>query len=106
MTCFFLMNLDISSRYFLDEESRLQTFLEEDSLVTNGFQDLHASDTGLLWLPDTVKDFILPAGFPGDKHQFYSLSLSSRFNDFSLLVIYLLTHHSRCPHFLHFTVKY
>ncbi|KAK7836105.1 protein root uvb sensitive 5 [Quercus suber] len=52
-------------RYFLDEESRLQTFLEEDSLVTNGFQDMHASDTGLLWLPDTVKDFILPAGFPG-----------------------------------------
>ncbi|KAK4582463.1 hypothetical protein RGQ29_025591 [Quercus rubra] len=54
-----------TKRYFLDEESRLQTFLEEDSLVTNGFQDLHASDTGLLWLPDTVKDFILPAGFPG-----------------------------------------
>lgn len=76
MTCFFLMNLDISSRYFLDEESRLQTFLEEDSLVTDGFQDLHASDSGLLWLPDTVKDFILPAGFPGDKHQFlFSLSL-------------------------------
>ncbi|XP_023894374.1 protein root UVB sensitive 5 isoform X1 [Quercus suber] len=54
-----------TKRYFLDEESRLQTFLEEDSLVTNGFQDMHASDTGLLWLPDTVKDFILPAGFPG-----------------------------------------
>ncbi|KAM4078871.1 hypothetical protein ACB094_09G073100 [Castanea mollissima] len=54
-----------TKRYFLDEESQLQTFLEEHSLVTNGFQDLHASHTGLLWLPETVKDFILPAGFPG-----------------------------------------
>ncbi|GMY25491.1 protein root UVB sensitive 5 [Fagus crenata] len=54
-----------AKRYFLDEDSQLRTFLEEHSLETNRFQDSHASDTGLLWLPNTVKDFILPAGFPG-----------------------------------------
>ena len=100
MTCLFLLN-GISSRYFLDEDSQLRTFLEEHGLETNRFQDSHASDTGLLWLPNTVKDFILPAGFPGDKHQ---CSIFSNFNDFSLRVIYLLTHH-RMSHFLHSTLK-
>ncbi|GLT77620.1 hypothetical protein SLA2020_491880 [Shorea laevis] len=54
-----------AKRYMLDEESGLRTFLEEHSSGTNRLQDFHTSDTTLSWLPDIVKDFILPAGFPG-----------------------------------------
>ncbi|KVI11419.1 Protein of unknown function DUF647 [Cynara cardunculus var. scolymus] len=46
-------------RYILDEELQLTTFLEDDS-KSNGF-----SSKELPWLPDIVKDFVLPAGFPG-----------------------------------------
>ncbi|KAB1224336.1 UPF0420 protein [Morella rubra] len=58
-------NNGTAKRYILDEESRLRIFVEEHSSVTNRFQDSHFSDTRLSWLPDIVKDFILPAGFPG-----------------------------------------
>jgi hypothetical protein len=52
----------------LDEESGLRTFVEEHSSETNRLQDFHTSDTTLSWLPDVVKDFVLPAGFPGCNH--------------------------------------
>ncbi|XP_041023011.1 protein root UVB sensitive 5 isoform X1 [Juglans microcarpa x Juglans regia] len=54
-----------SKRYMLDEEYGLRTFLEEHSSRTNRFQDSHTADTRISWLPDSIKDFILPAGFPG-----------------------------------------
>jgi len=55
------------SRYVLGDDSQLQTFLVDDGRSTrpNRFQDSHSSDERLSWLPDTIKDFILPAGFPG-----------------------------------------
>lgn len=52
----------------LDEESGIRTFLEEHSSETNRFQDSHTADTRISWLPDNIKDFILPAGFPGSDH--------------------------------------
>ncbi|KAI3676253.1 hypothetical protein L1987_85856 [Smallanthus sonchifolius] len=47
-----------SKRYILDDEFQLKTFLEDDS-KSNGF-----SSKELPWLPDMVKSFVLPAGFP------------------------------------------
>uniref|UniRef100_A0A5B6YWE5 Protein root UVB sensitive 5 n=1 Tax=Davidia involucrata TaxID=16924 RepID=A0A5B6YWE5_DAVIN len=54
-----------SKRYILDDDLQLRTFLEEDGSETNGFRTSHFSDVELSWLPDIVKDFILPTGFPG-----------------------------------------
>lgn len=48
-----------SKRYILDENLQLITFLEDDT-KSNGY-----SSKELPWLPDIVKDFVLPAGFPG-----------------------------------------
>ncbi|KAK7373934.1 hypothetical protein VNO80_07356 [Phaseolus coccineus] len=56
-----------AKRYVLGDDSKLQTFLveEESSTTPNRFQDSHSPDERLSWLPDTIKDFILPSGFPG-----------------------------------------
>ncbi|XP_014514546.1 protein root UVB sensitive 5 isoform X4 [Vigna radiata var. radiata] len=56
-----------AKRYVLGDDSQLQTFLVDDGRSTRAkrFQDSHSPDEKLLWLPDTIKDFILPAGFPG-----------------------------------------
>lgn len=57
----------LMSRYVLGDDSQLQAFLvEEDRSTPNRFQDLHSSDESLSWLPEIIKDFVLPAGFPGD----------------------------------------
>ncbi|KMT12314.1 hypothetical protein BVRB_5g102560 [Beta vulgaris subsp. vulgaris] len=52
-----------SKRYILDGESSKQTLLEQYNTVND---KLHNPDfvTNLNWLPDSIKDFILPAGFP------------------------------------------
>lgn len=54
-----------AKRYMIDDDSQLHTFLEEPGSVRNRFQGSHITDPKLSWLPDTVKDFILPADFPG-----------------------------------------
>ncbi|CAI9262224.1 unnamed protein product [Lactuca saligna] len=46
-------------RYILDNKFHLTTFLEDDTKC-NGY-----SSKELPWLPDIVKDFVLPVGFPG-----------------------------------------
>lgn len=51
-------------RYVLHENSLVQTSLREPRSPSNNF---NFSDSELSWLPDSVKEFILPAGFPG-KH--------------------------------------
>lgn len=51
----------LQARYILDDESRLRTFLEEHESKAN----VEFSLKELSWLPDIVKDFVLPAGFPG-----------------------------------------
>ncbi|XP_047148043.1 protein root UVB sensitive 5 isoform X2 [Vigna umbellata] len=68
-----------AKRYVLGDDSQLQTFLVDDGRSTraNRFQDSHSLDERLLWLPDTIKDFILPAGFPG--------SVSDDYLDYMLL---------------------
>ncbi|KAL7590274.1 hypothetical protein Lser_V15G38632 [Lactuca serriola] len=45
--------------YILDNKFHLTTFLEDDT-KSNGY-----SSKELSWLPDIVKDFVLPVGFPG-----------------------------------------
>ncbi|XP_057435231.1 protein root UVB sensitive 5 isoform X2 [Lotus japonicus] len=55
-----------SKRYVLGDDLQLQTFLvEEDKSTANRFGVLHSPDQRLSWLPEIIKDFILPAGFPG-----------------------------------------
>ncbi|XLR11578.1 hypothetical protein S83_039516 [Arachis hypogaea] len=55
-----------AKRYVLGDDSQLQTILVgEDRSTTNRFQDLHSFDGRISWLPQIIKDFVLPAGFPG-----------------------------------------
>lgn len=55
-----------AKRYVIGDDSQLQTILvEEDRSLQNRFGVLHSPDKRLSWLPDRIKDFILPAGFPG-----------------------------------------
>ncbi|KGN54642.2 protein root UVB sensitive 5 isoform X1 [Cucumis sativus] len=52
-------------KYFLDDNQRLQFFLDEQTSPTsNGFKESRFSETKLSWLPGLIKDFILPTGFP------------------------------------------
>lgn len=55
-----------AKRYVVDDELKVQTFIEEErSLVSDNSESSHFSNSTLSWLPDIVKDFIFPAGFPG-----------------------------------------
>ncbi|XP_010553119.1 PREDICTED: protein root UVB sensitive 5 isoform X2 [Tarenaya hassleriana] len=55
-----------SKRYVLNDETPLQGLLEErDSKHDDGCRGSNLSDTTIFWVPDVVKDFVLPAGFPG-----------------------------------------
>ncbi|XP_022966620.1 protein root UVB sensitive 5 isoform X1 [Cucurbita maxima] len=52
-------------KYCLDDNLQLQTFLDEQTSSTSkGFEGSQFSETRLSWLPDVIKDFILPSGFP------------------------------------------
>ncbi|KAL2569793.1 hypothetical protein AAZV13_18G149500 [Glycine max] len=67
-----------AKRCVLGDDLQLQTFLvEEDTSTPKRFQDSYSPDESLSWLPDTIKDFILPAGFPG--------SVSDDYLDYMLL---------------------
>lgn len=50
----------------VDDELQVQAFIEERSSQSNKSQSPDFSNTVLPWLPDVVKDFVFPAGFPGD----------------------------------------
>ena len=58
----------MQDRYILDNDLHVRTFLEEKGIETNGFHGSQFSNVALSWLPDVIRDFILPAGFPGDKY--------------------------------------
>nr|XP_048320606.1 protein root UVB sensitive 5 isoform X2 [Ziziphus jujuba var. spinosa] len=51
-----------AKRFLVDDALQLETIYEEHTPRSNKSQ---FSSTNLYWLPDTIKDFILPAGFPG-----------------------------------------
>lgn len=65
-----------TKRYILDDGSRIQIVMEEHGSVMNGLQE-EKPDEELSWLPNIVKNFILPAGFPG--------SVSDDYLDYMLL---------------------
>ncbi|XP_057520005.1 protein root UVB sensitive 5 isoform X2 [Amaranthus tricolor] len=52
-----------AKRYILDGESTKQTLLEPHETVINESNNLNWA-TNLNWLPDSIKDFVLPAGYP------------------------------------------
>ncbi|KAK2414664.1 hypothetical protein QL285_037234 [Trifolium repens] len=55
-----------AKRYVIGDDLKLRTILiEEDRTTENRFGVLHSPDERLSWLPRMIKDFILPAGFPG-----------------------------------------
>ncbi|KAJ6331537.1 hypothetical protein OIU76_010003 [Salix suchowensis] len=54
-----------AKRYTLDDAVQLQGILEQNSSENHSFKDSRLSEAGLSWLPDILKDFILPSGFPG-----------------------------------------
>ncbi|XP_063948680.1 protein root UVB sensitive 5 [Daucus carota subsp. sativus] len=53
-----------SKRYILDENSRLSTYVDVVKSKPDRVGNSESSNGELWWLPDNVKDFILPAGFP------------------------------------------
>ncbi|KAL7169656.1 hypothetical protein ACSBR2_034651 [Camellia fascicularis] len=57
-----------SKRYVLDNDLQVRTFLNEhgfEKIENKGLQGSKFSNVQLSWLPDAIKDFILPTGFPG-----------------------------------------
>ncbi|RID67824.1 hypothetical protein BRARA_C00029 [Brassica rapa] len=53
-----------SKRYLLDDDdSPLQGFLEEREPKPD--TNSNSSETNTVWVPDVVKDFVFPTGFPG-----------------------------------------
>uniref|UniRef100_A0A1J3INY8 Protein root UVB sensitive 5 n=1 Tax=Noccaea caerulescens TaxID=107243 RepID=A0A1J3INY8_NOCCA len=55
-----------SKRYLLDDDdSPLQGFLEDEEREAKPDNKSQGSKTNTLWLPDAVKDFVFPTGFPG-----------------------------------------
>ncbi|RZC79285.1 hypothetical protein C5167_003508 [Papaver somniferum] len=54
-----------AKRYVIDGNSKVQTFLEEQKAVTNDSQFSSSFNTKVSWLPDGIKVFVLPSGFPG-----------------------------------------
>ncbi|PIA32206.1 hypothetical protein AQUCO_04500063v1, partial [Aquilegia coerulea] len=55
-----------AKRFVFDGDLPVQTSVEEHGSPENGVSvATNYSNVDLLWLPDSVKDFILPAGFPG-----------------------------------------
>ncbi|KAG8500746.1 hypothetical protein CXB51_004138 [Gossypium anomalum] len=53
-------------RYMLDDDDlQIRAFLEKHDSTSNEFQGSNLSDPNLSWLPQVLKEFILPAGFPG-----------------------------------------
>ncbi|KFK24653.1 hypothetical protein AALP_AA8G007700 [Arabis alpina] len=68
-----------SKRFMLDDDdSPLQGILEErETKPDDKSQFSNSSETNTLWLPDVVKDFVFPTGFPG--------SVSDDYLDYMLL---------------------
>lgn len=62
-----LKHTDFLCRYLLDDDdSPLQGILEErENKPANKSQGSNSSENKTLWLPDLVKDFVFPTGFPG-----------------------------------------
>ncbi|GAV75480.1 DUF647 domain-containing protein [Cephalotus follicularis] len=55
----------IAKRYVLDDNHRLHIVLVNNDCAEGRFEGSHVSNIELSWLPETVRSFILPAGFPG-----------------------------------------
>lgn len=51
-------------RYIWDDNSQLLTFRDEFGALTNGVQDEESLSQFSL-IPSILKEFVLPAGFPG-----------------------------------------
>ncbi|KAM6550653.1 hypothetical protein CsatB_000461 [Cannabis sativa] len=54
-----------AKRFVVDDDLQFRTLLEEHKPISKKSQDSQFSNSVLFWVPDVVKDFILPAGFPG-----------------------------------------
>ncbi|XP_074354539.1 protein root UVB sensitive 5 [Apium graveolens] len=54
-----------SKRYIVDENLKLTSYVDVIMTKSDGVGISESSNGKLWWLPDNVKDFILPAGFPG-----------------------------------------
>ncbi|XP_047341359.1 protein root UVB sensitive 5 [Impatiens glandulifera] len=52
-------------RYTMDNNSYLRTFLDKQNFESKVPRRFHLFGVELSWLPDSIKVFFLPAGFPG-----------------------------------------
>lgn len=72
-------------RYTLHDNSLSKISLEKHIPEEN--KDTHFGDPKLASLPDSVKDFILPSGFPGEQHLLSGLRF--QFSSFLLLLVFV-----------------
>jgi hypothetical protein len=84
-----------AKRYTLDDAVQLQGFLEKNGSENRSFEESRLSEAGLSWLPDIVKDFILPAGFPGH-HSITPLLLLLLLFFFHVIALFLTLLLSKC----------
>lgn len=72
----------IWSRYVVETDSQIRIILEEHLPETNVLHDSRTmgTDKKLSWLPKVIKDFILPAGFPGGLSCFLEYNISFIFD--------------------------
>ncbi|KAB2621950.1 hypothetical protein D8674_024132 [Pyrus ussuriensis x Pyrus communis] len=70
-----------AKRYVVDDEFQVQTFVEDELIgsVSDSSGSSHFNNEKLSWLPDIVKDFIFPAGFPGSVSDDYLLYMLLQF---------------------------
>lgn len=70
-----------AKRYVVDDELQVQTFVEDELIgsVSDSSGSSHFNNEKLSWLPDIVKDFIFPAGFPGSVSDDYLLYMLLQF---------------------------
>ncbi|XP_051130396.1 protein root UVB sensitive 5 [Andrographis paniculata] len=62
-----------SKRYVIESDSQVRTILEERLPETGLLQELRpvANESDMSWLPNVIKDFFLPAGFPDSVSEDY-----------------------------------
>lgn len=85
-------------RYVIDNDSEMKMFLEEHVPTNTGSQDLDISNMELSWLPKVIKDFVLPSGYPGNRHHmvcFHFLLFFLIFL-FTIFLLYVFLH-TNCP---------
>lgn len=104
LNCLTMLVLISMDRYVIDNDSEMKMFLEEHVPTTSRSQDLDISGMELSWLPKVIKDFVLPSGFPGNKHHIvcFHFLLLFLISFFTIFLVFVFLHAKRLFDHLYF----